>query len=193
MDKDLQEQLIIQSSRLITRFDWVKFIIDLVLYVSAVLAIITVVIKRFDFLFAMIVPIVAAIYLLLKYFYIANQLKKMIRSQNDFIYKTHPNAELYVPMLILNKRKIQLKGSALYLTKDSIFLDAFKQRTFSSIPDDYITIPYGEQFNLQSIKIDDSLNVLVCEGTLIDTEYSFIVINEPVVYQHLSSLITIKE
>lgn len=193
MNKELQEKLINRTFRLITRFDWLKFALDMVLYVGAVLAILYILLEQFDWVFAVTVPIMSAIYLFFKHLYMTRQVKKTLNNQFYFIEHNHPNLQLFIPMLDNNRKKHYLKRAALYLDGNELFLDALRQKSFSSLPDEAITIPYGEEFFISRIIQDKNNQILICDGTLIDTDYRFIVIDEPEIYKRLTSLIIKKE
>ncbi len=193
MNKDLQEKLINRSFRLIVRFDWLKFALDMILYVGAVLAILYVLLEQFDWVFAVTVPVMSAVYLLFKHLYMTRQVKKTLNNQYYFIEHNHPNLQLFIPMLDSNRKKYYLKRAALYLEGDALLLDALRQKSFSSLPEEAITIPYGEEFFITRIIQEKNNQVLICDGTLIDTDYRFIVIDEPEIYERLSSLIIKKE
>jgi len=193
MNNDLQEKLINRSFRKISQFDWLKFAFDMLLYAGAVIAIIFIFLERFDWVFSITVPIMTAIYLLFKHFYMVKQVKKTLVNQFYFVENNHPKLQIFIPMLDNNRKKFFLKRAALYFDDDVLYLDALRQKSFSSLPEEAITITYGDEFYISNIIHDKEHQVLICDGTLIDTNYRFIIVDEPEIYERLSKLIILKK
>ncbi len=190
----IEQQLLIDKSfKLIAKLDPIKFLLDMALYIIGVLAILFLIMGRFDWIFAITVPFMTSIYLLVKYVFLIKQVKKTISNQFFFIENSHPKASLYIPMMDKTGKKFYLKRAALYIINDMIYMDALRQRTFSSVPEEAITIPYGDEFYITSITKDELNGVAICEGTLIDTAYRFIVINDTNIIQRLESLIRLEK
>lgn len=186
----LEQQVLLDLTyKKIAKFDSRKFILDMTLYVAGVLAILFILLGRFDWIYAITVPFMTAIYLLIKHVYLIKQVKKTISNQFYFIENAHPKTSLYIPIMDKSGKKFYLKRAALYLQDDELFMDALRQKTFSSIPDESITIPYGEEFFITSIHHDELNKVIICEGTLINTAYHFIVIDEPSILKRLETLV----
>lgn len=187
-----QQYLIDQTFKKIAKFDLLKFVFDMVLYVAGVLAILFILIGRFDWIYMITVPFMTAIYLFVKHAYLVKQVKKTIYNQFYFIENAHPKLSLYIPIMDKANKKFYLKRAALYIQGEQLAMDALRQKTFSSLPDESITIPYGEEFYLTSVSHDEINQMIVCNGTLIDTPYRFIVIYESNIFKRLSSLVKIE-
>lgn len=187
-----QQYLIDQTFKKIAKFDLLKFVFDMVLYVAGVLAILFILIGRFDWIYMITVPFMTAIYLFVKHAYLIKQVKKTIHNQFYFIENAHPKLLLYIPIMDKANKKFYLKRAALYIQGEQLAMDALRQKTFSSLPDESITIPYGEEFYLTSVSHDEINQVIICNGTLIDTPYRFIVIFESNIFKRLSSLVKIE-
>ncbi|PKL01550.1 MAG: hypothetical protein CVV56_00785 [Tenericutes bacterium HGW-Tenericutes-1] len=187
-----QQYLIDQTFKRIAKFDSLKFLFDMVLYVAGVLAILFILIGRFDWVYAITVPFMTSIYLLVKHAYLVKQVKKTIHNQFYFVEHTHPKQTLYIPIMDKVNKKYYLKRAALYIQDDQLFMDALRQKTFSSLPDESITIPYGEEFFLSTVTHDELNHVIICNGTLIDTPYRFIVIYESTIFNRLETLVKIE-
>lgn len=187
-----QQYLIDQTFNKIAKFDSRKYIIDMILYITAILAILFILNGRFDWIYMVTVSLMTAIYLFIKHVYLRKQVKKTIHNQFSFIERTHPKQTLYIPMMEKTSRKYYLKRSALFIQDDLVWLDALRQKVFSSVPDESITISYGEEFFLTSVSQDETNQVIICHGTLIETPYRFIVTYEPTIFKRLSSLVKIE-
>ena len=173
-----QQTDVLQASiRLISKLDLKKFIFEFVSYYVVVNLILFVLGGSFQWIFLIVVFVFTGLYLLVKHWINRRQLKKIVMGQFDFVKTNHPDLSLFIPIMEKNSSHYSINRAALYFIHDKLYLDAFRQTGFASIPSESISIPYGDDFVIkEAFQTNDAL---LFNGQLIDTAYTFAVARQP--------------
>lgn len=178
----LQERIIDKSDDAIHLFSPVRLIVSTVIYAAIVIALFL--IFNLDMLDVSMYVIVIAVAFLYGAF---NEYLNIKRSKNVLVYQyrysveNHPNMTLYIPMLHIQDDKpyVQVKRAGLYVKEGKLFLEAFEQKGLSSKPKNSISIRLGTDFNILSRTYDSEKGLHVFKAKLLDTEYTFALVDEP--------------
>jgi hypothetical protein len=184
----LQEQIFSESKHLIKRFSIVRFFFYFGITVALTLVIFYFA-ELLDPYTIGIVLFLAVIYSLLRDFIIARFSYKLMNQFYLHLLRKEPNIDLYIPVLEKNFQGYFLKKTAIYFKDDKMYLEAFNQPRGKKSIQQSITINYGKDFLITLSYKDKTRKTQLYQGTLMQTAYSFAIVNIPEVTDKINKRI----
>jgi hypothetical protein len=186
---EIQKLIIDQSIKSVRILDAKRIAVNTLIYALLALALIYFVTQTIDLFSGILILVFALLYSFIKDYTMFAQTKKIIQSHWNYIKTKKPRADLYTPMLEKSGRGMLLKRAALFFENDKMFLEAFRQQAFSTVPKESLTIPFGRDFIITDTYPVPNRNLIIYIGTLMNSPYQFYVVNQTDVVNRIQTAI----
>jgi hypothetical protein len=182
----LQDEVFAVSKKLISKFNAVRVLIYSLVSVGAVILVLVIIQIPLDIYNISFIIALSLIYSFIRDYSIARYSIKQMDKFYQYLKQKQNNISLYIPILEKNYQGYFLKKAAIYFKDDELYLEAFKQRRSRKDSQDSITVKYGREFSLTLNQLDKQGKVMIFHGFLMDTDYSFSIVNIPEVIDRIN-------
>lgn len=182
----LQEEVFAVSKKLISKFNAVRVLIYSLVSIGAVILVLVIIQIPLDIYNISFIIALSLIYSFIRDYSIARYSIKQMDKFYQYLKQKQNNISLYIPILEKNYQGYFLKKAAIYFKDDELYLEAFKQRRSRKDNQDSITVKYGREFSLTLNQLDKQGKVMIFHGFLMDTDYSFSIVNIPEVIDRIN-------
>jgi len=187
---DLQISLINQSFKTLKVIEPKKIIIASVLYAVLGVGVAYFASKEWPTIdLIIIIFAIAFAYTITRTLIMFQMTKRMISAYYVYVMTHHSKAELFVPILEKVGNSVIIKRAALFFVGESLFMEAFREQSLFTKPRESLTIEQGKDFFIKTNAPFEPKNIMVYQGTLANTDYSFALINHPDLNQRLQAFI----
>ncbi len=182
----LQTEIFTLTKKLVSSFNFVRVFIYSFVSIAAVILVLVIVGIPLDIYNISFIVVLSLIYSFVRDYTIARYSIKQMDKYYEYLIKKQDKVSIYMPILEKNYQGYFVKKAALYFKDDELYLEAFKQRRSKKDSPDSITVKYGKEFSITMNQVDKGNQVVIFHGFLMDTDYSFSIVNIPEVITQIN-------
>jgi len=183
--QEIQNQVLLESKRLIKAFNPVRFLFYFgITFTFALIAFHFA--ELLDIVTLIIIIILATVYALVRDLIIYRFSNKLMDQFYNHLVVKEPDMDLYIPVLEKNFQGYFLKKTAIYFIGNEMFMEAFNQPKSKKERQQSLQIKYGKDFSITLMYQDKTKKTQLCQGTLMGTPYRFAIINNDLIVKKIS-------